>query len=107
MPTDFPLLRCPACGGAVVTTAAAPSPTGDDEVVCAGCQARYPSHCGVVDLREDRARTCWTTALTRPEDDLVRDMVEQFPGARLEALADLYTAAHRLPERLASGQREY
>jgi SAM-dependent methyltransferase len=100
-------LRCPRCAHPLPVPTLADGDAARGELSCAGCAATFPVHRGVADLRGETPPTCFTSARTVPEADLVAQLAERPPAASLPELVEIYAGAHRLPPELGAQDRRY
>jgi len=94
-------VRCPRCGRCL------PAPADEATSITCFSAHTFPVICGIPDLRESTAPTCWADARTIPEAELVGRMALHFHTSSLEALVNEYVCALRLPLRLKEATRSY
>ena len=99
------ILLCPRCGHPIRSLRL--NQPEIEMITCGGCGSAFTSYYGVMDLRIQVQRSCWSDARMVAEDVLVHRLVAKFHRATLEELVDEYVDAHRLPERLLDADREY
>ena len=101
-------VRCPSCGAQLaLAPLAASRDVALGSLSCGGCGREFATYRGVVDLRGETPPTCWTSALTRPELEIARELSAGFDELTLAQLAAVHAAAHDLPARTIAGMRSY